>query len=157
MLKVYVEGKIDLPRADEVCRAVAKELGQTENLYAELTAVSSQRIRKINKETRGVDAVTDVLSFPSLEGVRGKKVEKKDFPFDYDEDKKAVFIGSIVISMNRVKSQAKKFGHSEERETYYLITHALLHLFGYDHLNDADKAEMRRKEETIMDRIGIKR
>ena len=101
--------------------------------------------------------MTDVLSFPMLDGIRGKVVKRSDFPFDFDVEKNAVFLGSIVISMNRVRSQAKRFGHSEERETYYLIVHALLHLFGYDHEKEDDKREMRCLEEKIMNGLKITR
>jgi len=157
MLKIYAENGETLERLDEVACAVASELKQRANIYAELTFVSARKIKKINAATRGVDKVTDVLSFPMLDGVKGASVNKKNYPLDFDPDKKAVFLGSIVICMDRVRSQAKKFGHSEERETYYLIVHALLHLFGFDHELDEDKEEMREKEEKIMKKLGILR
>ena len=146
-----------LERLDEVACAVFKTLRQRADMYAELDFVSSNKIKKINAETRGIDKVTDVLSFPMLDGVRGKTILKKDFPLDYDPDKKAIFLGSIVICMDKVRAQAKEFGHSEERETYYLLVHALLHLFGYDHLEEEDKAEMRALEEKIMKKLGVLR
>ncbi|MBO4573410.1 MAG: rRNA maturation RNase YbeY [Clostridia bacterium] len=157
MLKIYCEDKIELPRINDVAAAVASELCQRADLYAELQFVSSKRIRVINRENRGVDAVTDVLSFPMLENVKGVKITKSAFPFDYDPDKKAVFIGSVVISLSRAKSQAKKYGHSEEREIYYLIVHSLLHLFGFDHVTETDKREMRAAEEKIMTKLGVLR
>ena len=157
MLKVYTSDDGRLPRLDEVAKTVASQLGQRADIYAELDFVSARKIKKINAEMRGVDAVTDVLSFPMLDGVKGKKVNKSNYPLDYDPERKAVFLGSVVICMDRVKSQAKEFGHSEERETYYLIVHALLHLFGYDHLTEEDKKEMREMEEKIMNKLGILR
>ena len=155
MLTVFSQKPLD--RLDEVAYTVFKTLRQRADLYAELDFVSFRRIKRINAETRGIDKVTDVLSFPMLDGVRGKKIYKKDFPFDYDPDKKAIFLGSIVICMDKVKAQAKEFGHSEERETYYLLVHALLHLFGYDHIEENDKAEMRALEEKIMKKLGVLR
>jgi probable rRNA maturation factor len=68
-----------------------------------------------------------------------------------------VFLGSIAVCVKRAKEQAVEYGHSEEREITYLICHGLLHLFGYDHMVDRDKKEMRSLEETIMNNIGIKR
>ena len=155
MLKIYGENTERLDRLDDVCKTVCSVLGQRGALYAELTFVSARKMRAINRETRGVDAVTDVLSFPMLSGVMGRGITQKDFPFDYDPDRKAVFIGGIVICMQRVASQAKKYGHSEERETYYLIVHSLLHLFGYDHIEESDRIEMRDLEEKIMDKVGL--
>ena len=82
MLKIYCEDNMSLPRLDDVAAAVAGELKQRADLYAELQFVSSKRIRAINRENRGVDAVTDVLSFPMLENVKGVKITKSAFPFD---------------------------------------------------------------------------
>ena len=90
-----------------------------------------------------------------LDGIRGKTVYKKDFPIDYDEDEKAIFLGAVAICPERAKEQAKEYGHSEEREFKYLLVHSLLHLFGYDHMTDEDKREMREKEEIIMNEIGV--
>ena len=157
MLIINVYKGLSLSRLDEVAEAVTKTLKQKTDFYVELDFVSARKIRRINREQRGVDKVTDVLSFPMLDGIRGKVVKKKDFPYDYDPDKKAIFLGSVIINMQRVKSQAKAFGHSEERETYYLIVHALLHLFGYDHMTEEDKCEMRALEEKIMNGLGILR
>ena len=157
MLIINTYKGLSLSRLDEVAAMVIKTLKQKTDFYVELDFVSARRIRIINREQRGVDKVTDVLSFPMLDGIRGKTVKKSDFPYDYDPDKKAVFLGAIVVNMQRVKSQAKAFGHSEERETYYLIVHALLHLFGYDHMTEEDKAEMRVLEEKIMNGLGILR
>ena len=155
MLEIKCQKKLD--RLDEVAAAVCRELGQRAPLYAELDFVSAKKIKSINAKTRGIDKVTDVLSFPMLDGIRGKKIYKKDFPLDFDQEAKAIFLGSIVICMDKVVSQAKEYGHSEERETYYLIVHALLHLFGYDHVEEGDKAQMRALEEKIMTKLGVLR
>ncbi|MBP5177569.1 MAG: rRNA maturation RNase YbeY, partial [Clostridia bacterium] len=150
MLIINTDKDFSLSRLSEVAECVWRELKQKEPLYAELDFVSARRIHKVNRETRGVDAVTDVLSFPMLVGIKGKVVTRKEHPFDFDEDANAIFLGTVLINMQRVKSQAKAFGHSEEREAYYLIVHALLHLFGFDHVTESDKREMREKEEKIM-------
>ena len=98
--------------------------------------VSKAEIKKLNKEYRNVDKVTDVLSFPMYDG---------KFP-----DVPELELGDVVICMDKVKAQAKEFGHSEERESMYLFTHSVFHLLGYDHMNEKDKKVMRAKEEKIM-------
>ena len=125
-------------------------------LAAEIEFVDGEEIRRLNRETRNKDAVTDVLSFPSLDGIRGKKILKKNFPFDIGEDGE-IFIGSIAICEDRAKEQAEEYGHSYNRELHYLIVHGLCHLLGYDHIEEADKKEMREKEERILGKMGITR
>ena len=132
--------------------AVYKVLGQTDDLMAEIITVSAQEIRALNKETRGIDKVTDVLSYPTLDGIRGKVVLKKDFPLDVDDDK--LMLGSIVLCLERIKEQAQEIGHSEQEEREYLIVHGLMHLFGYDHMTDEDKKQMREKEKAAMVLLG---
>ena len=154
-LKVYVNGQFD--GAENICDAVYKTLSQRVNLYAELDMVSPEEIRQINSDNRHIDAVTDVLSFPMLDGIRGKVIKKKDFPYDYDEEEKAIFLGSIVICEERAKAQAAEYGHTLQRELSYLFVHGLMHLFGYDHMTDEDKKQMREKEEQALACLGITR
>ncbi len=125
-------------------------------LAAEIVFVSAEEIKELNAKHRGKDAVTDVLSFPSLDGIRCKKILKKNFPFDIGEDGE-IFIGSIAICEDRAKEQAEEYGHSYNRELHYLIVHGLCHLLGYDHIEEADKKEMREKEERILGKMGITR
>ena len=138
-------------KTKDIADAVCKVLGQTAELKAELVFVSAERIRELNRETRGIDKVTDVLSYPSLDGIRGKVLKKKDYPTETDG--RNLFIGSIVICEDKVKEQAEEFGHSFGRELYYLAVHGMLHLFGYDHMNDEDKTEMRALEEEILKKL----
>lgn len=153
------EGAQDNPlkNIDAIAQTVYKVLKQKTNLYAELDFVSKEEIQEINRDNRHIDAVTDVLSFPMLDNIRGKTIFKKDFPFDYDQDEKAVFLGSICICIDRAKEQAEEFGHSVQREMSYLFVHGLLHLFGYDHMVEADKTQMREKEEQVLLQLGISR
>lgn len=104
----------------------------------------NNEIQDINRDYRGKDMPTDVISFAYLE------VEEEFIsPFDN--------IGDIIISLERVESQAKDYGHSFLRELYYVTTHGLLHLLGYDHLNPDDKKIMREKEEDLLGRVSIGR
>ena len=129
-----------------LANAVSKTLNQTYNLSAEVVFVSPNEFQALNSSTRGIDRVTDVLSYPTLDGIRGKVVNPKDFPLELDDDGN-LFIGSIAVCIEKAEEQAKEYGHSLTREITYLICHGLLHLFGYDHEIDDDKKEMRALEE----------
>lgn len=157
MAKLYIypeENGLDLqPVADEVFKQTKQKI----NLYVDLSFVDAEEIRRLNKDNRGVDSVTDVLSFPNLDLVKGEIVKKKNYPLDYDASYKAVFLGSIAVCEEKVKEQAAEYGHSEKRERSYLFCHSLLHLFGYDHMTEEDKAEMRETEERVMSALDIKR
>ena len=125
-------------------------------LAVELVFTDEAGIRKLNAETRGKDAVTDVLSFPNLDGILQKPIRKEDFPFDTDEDGN-LFLGSIVICRERAAQQAEEYGHSLRRELYYLAVHGLCHLLGYDHETDEEKAQMRAREEGVLSDMDIPR
>lgn len=136
--------------------AVYSVLNQKDELSAEISYVSKEEIKRLNLEFRSIDKVTDVLSFPTLDNVRGRVIKKSDFPLDVDENGR-IFIGSIAVCVDVASMQAIEYGHSLTREITYLICHGLLHLFGYDHLNDIDKAEMRNLEEIIMQKVQVNR
>lgn len=144
----------------EKARALEKGLlGVTASdipLAVEVCFVGEQEIRRLNGETRGVDKVTDVLSYPALDNVKGKTLRKKDFPLDVDENGN-LFIGSIAVCVERAREQAEEYGHSMEREVHYLIVHGVMHCLGYDHMTDEEKAEMREKEELVLGKLGILR
>ncbi len=153
-LTVYCEAQEYL-KQEKLADAVYEVLGQTDNLSAELEFVDEEEIADLNMRLRKVMGVTDVLSFPSLDDVRGRVLSKKDYPFDVEDG--ALFIGSIAVCVKRAEEQAAEYGHSLEREITYLVCHGLLHLFGYDHMNDEDKKEMRALEEKIMQSIDVTR
>ena len=125
-------------------------------LAVEVLFVDEEEIQRLNRELRDTDKVTDVLSFPTLENIKGKELKKKEYRFDLDE-KKNLLIGSIAICKKRAEEQAEEYGHSFERELHYLTVHGIMHCLGYDHMTDEDKAEMREKEEEILEKMGIRR
>lgn len=137
-------------------RAVEEELGITERYSVELLFVGEKRIKDTNREFRGVDRVTDILSFPTTETKAGDLPTAKENPFEVDEEGN-LFLGSLMVCNKRVKAQAKEYGHSEERELNYLLCHGLLHLLGYDHMVEEDKRIMRAKEEAVMARMNLTR
>ena len=124
-------------------------------LAVELVFTDEEGIRALNARTRGKDAVTDVLSYPSLD-LCGGTIRGEDYPFDRDEDGR-LFLGSIVICRKRAEEQAKEYGHSLRRELYYLAVHGLCHLLGFDHETEEQKREMRAREELILSAMGIPR
>lgn len=113
-------------------------------IYISLLFTNNENIKKINNEHRGMDSVTDVISFAYH--------ETEDFdigPYDV--------LGDIVISMDRIEEQRLEYGHSFEREFFYIITHGILHLIGYDHMTEEDKKIMREKEELILTKFNYRR
>ena len=135
----------------------------TEGVQAPLAAfisiVDDEAIREINREQRGKDTATDVLSFPSVNYPAGRTAGhcEKRLRQEYDPELGACVLGDIVISMDHVRAQAAAYGHSEQRECGYLLTHGLFHLMGYDHMTDADKPVMRAMEEKSLASIGLTR
>ena len=111
-------------------------------------------IRQINLEQRGVDAPTDVLSFPMFD------LEPGEIPSveDADPGTGLVPLGDMVISLERARAQGEQFGHGTRREVAYLAVHSVLHLLGYDHMDEGPmKAQMREREEAILEALGIVR
>ena len=125
-------------------------------LAFEFLLVDEEEIQRLNRETRSMDKVTDVLSYPSLDDIKGEPLKKDDYPYELDEEDR-LFMGSVVVCLQRAKEQAEEYGHSLERELHYLLTHGVLHCLGYDHMTDEDKAEMREREEYILKKLGIVR
>lgn len=148
MLKIYCE-QFDF---SPLSSAFEGEEESDINLSAEIILTDEEEIKRLNLQTRNIDSVTDVLSYPSLDGIKGKALKKADFPTDID-DEGNLFLGSIAICEKRAKEQAEEYGHSYMRELLYLAVHGLCHLLGYDHMTDTDKNEMREKEERILDKV----
>lgn len=113
-----------------------------------VTFVNDEMIRQLNKEHRGIDKSTDVLSFPL--GENGE--------YDINRDTGAKMLGDIVISIEHAVAQSEEYGHSLQREIAFLTVHSLLHLLGYDHENGGLEAvHMREKEESVLTQLGLKR
>ena len=120
----------------------------------EICLTDDEGIHQTNLDMRGVDAPTDVLSFPAFDLAPGELPG----PEDADPGTGLVPLGDMVISLERVQAQAKEFGHSNRRELAYLAVHSVLHLLGYDHLDEGPmKRQMRGREEAILGELGISR
>ena len=131
---------------NEVCDVALKDEEVTIPYQISLLFVDNNEIREINNETRGIDKVTDVLSFPMLdypENMVFKNVYKNKKFNEIYLDGEELVLGDMVLSLERAKEQSIEYNHSFEREVCYLVVHSILHLLGYDHMNDEDKAKIR--------------
>ncbi len=124
-----------------------------------VTMTNDQEIRKINRETRKIDAATDVLSFPTINYRQGRTAgqSEKLLKKEYDSGLNVCFLGDVILSVDHVKAQAAEYGHSEEREAAYLLVHGICHLMGYDHLTKEDQAAMRAMEEKALSMMNMGR
>jgi len=134
--------------SEEILRAadVVGEIYGVENAELSVTLTDDEYIHALNKKFRGIDRATDVLSFAFRESEE-PEVLGADFEI----------LGDVIISLERAKVQAEEFGHSFLREVIFLEVHGLLHLLGYDHVEEAERLEMEEEQRFVMDRLGIGR
>ena len=142
----------------KVAKQTFKSVGQKPSkLQVGINFVDDDEIQELNKSERNINEVTDVLSFPNLNNVFNKQINKKNFPDDVNPENGKVELGDVVINLNRAHEQAGSFGHSFTREVAYLMVHGLLHLMGYDHVDKLDSSIMRAQEEEILSKFRLKR
>lgn len=159
----YIPITADVPGAanDANCALIRRTIrtalaaeGLTAPCEVDVLLTDDGGIHEINREMRQVDRPTDVLSFPEFELTPGQLPG----PEDADPGTGLIPLGDMVLSMERVAAQAREYGHSKRRELSYLVTHSVLHLLGYDHLDEGPmKAQMRAREEAIMALLGLER
>lgn len=144
----YDDRQDDIEITEEIKNLIGKSISAVlkvenldENIEVSVSFVGDDEIRDLNREYRGVDKSTDVLSFPM------------DDEFIIDNR----ILGDVIINTRRVMEQAEELGHSNERELSYLTVHSILHLLGYDHMEDEDKKEMREREKLAMKELSIYR
>ena len=158
----YIPITADVPGVNEGQRALIRKVIRTA-LAAEgvdfpcevdVCVTSDEGIHQVNLEMRGVDRPTDVLSFPAFD------LRPGELPGEEDAEPATgrVPLGDMCLSLERVQAQAKEYGHSNRREMAYLVVHSVLHLLGYDHLDEGpQKAQMRAREDAILAELGIGR
>ena len=157
--EVYIDAEVEMPAAveEQIRRSVLAALEEEQVDVPCIVAVcvtDDAGIHQTNLEMRGVDRPTDVLSFPMFELEPGEKPRAEWA----EPDSGKVFLGDMMISLERTQAQAEEFGHSPEREVCYLAVRSVLHLLGYDHLDEGPmKAQMRAREEAILGKMGILR
>ncbi|MBR3594337.1 MAG: rRNA maturation RNase YbeY [Clostridia bacterium] len=130
------------------CDATLRNEGFAHDAEVNVTLVSDRKIKEYNSRFRGINKSTDVLSFPM-----GENDE-----YDVNPENGAYMLGDVVLSLEHAVAQAEEFGHSFEREAAYLTVHSMLHLLGYDHVNDEQERKiMRGREEQVMELLDLRR
>ncbi len=148
---------------EELVEQVAGQVLDTESCPYEVQLnvliTDNAGIREYNRQFRDIDKETDVLSFPNIDFESPAVFEiEEDREADYfDPDSGELILGDIILSVDRVKEQAESYGHSLKREFAFLVAHSLLHLCGYDHMEEADAAIMETKQEAALQALGITR
>ena len=139
-------------REDFEAAGIDSEDIDSEDIDAEIsvTVTGGDEIRELNRDYRGNDSVTDVLSFPQYD-------DMDELAGDLTDEEVTALIGDVVICYDRVLSQAEEFGTGVTREFVYLFTHSILHLMGYDHMEEEERRVMRAREEEVLDSIGVSR
>lgn len=151
--KIKIDDKLKELINNAVCLCLENE-NVTIDSEVSIYFVDNQEIRKINKEQRGIDKETDVLTFPIVNFYKGKiNVE----PGDIDMENGLLILGDIVVSLEKAESQRILYGHSIEREILFLITHGIYHILGYDHLDEETEQEMICKQEDVLSKLNLKR
>ncbi len=162
----YVENETETVfpfSVEEVTRQVAMEVlereGCTLDIQVNVLLTDNDTIRTFNRENRGIDRETDVLSFPNLtfekEGVFD--IAKEEEADCFDPDSGELILGDIIISVDKVKEQAESYGHGVKREFAFLVAHSMLHLCGYDHMAEQEAKIMEGKQEEVLTSLGITR
>lgn len=133
--------------------------GTTLPCAVHVLVTNDERIHEINRQYRGVDRPTDVLSFPTVRYAPGRTARnsEKRLLAEWDPELRACMLGDVVVSLPRAAAQAREYGHSQRRELCYLLVHAMFHLLGYDHMEENEKKEMRHMEEKALNMAGVTR
>ncbi len=167
-MNVFFESEVDLTDIfdfdiyEEIKRTIKETVDYLNCPYeteVNVLFTTNSEIQKLNSENRGIDKPTDVLSFPMIEW---------DTPCDFnfseeDEitlcnpDTGELMLGDIVVSVDKAIEQSKEYGHSLKREVLFLIAHSMLHLFGFDHMDDSEREKMENMQREILNNIGITR
>lgn len=134
-----------------------KVLSFPKSVEVNLTFVKSDEIRELNKSTRNIDKVTDVLTYPYISKKPNEKLKLKDYALDMDLETKTLTIGDIYICHDRAVEQAQEFNHTIKREICFLLCHGLLHIAGYDHETKEQEQEMVEMQEKILNDLNITR
>ena len=164
-MKIFLENEIDAEFNFDAYETAEKLIDSCLDyeefpfdISIEINLVDNDSIQQINKEYRQIDKPTDVLSFPMVNyPAPGDYSMLEEDESNFDPEDGLLLLGNIVISVDRIREQAKEYNHSELREYGFLIIHSMLHLLGYDHENTKEAEEMFRRQEDILNRCGITR
>lgn len=142
-----------------VCEAVLDEEKCPYEVQLNVVLTDNEGIHEMNRECRGIDRETDVLSFPNVDFQREGvfEIEENKEADYFDPDSGELILGDIMISVDKVKEQAENYGHSLRREFAFLVAHSMLHLCGYDHMKEDEAKVMETKQKEILEGLGITR
>ncbi|MDO5477708.1 MAG: rRNA maturation RNase YbeY [Clostridia bacterium] len=156
-MNLLIERTIEEDSFDEVIELAIKaslsEEEMDENCEVSVTLCTNEEIAELNEEYMHRVGPTDVLSFPQLAFDEDRCIDEESLTYNGDN----LLLGDIVISLERAKEQAEEFGHSERREVGFLTVHSMLHLLGYDHMEDSEREEMQAKEKKILAAMNLPR
>ena len=147
--------KVDKAFLNAIYLETLKHFKLQDIFEVEITIVGEDKIKSTNKATRGIDKVTDVLSFPAINFKF--PFNANDYIYDIDPETGKVMLGEIMLCEKRAKKQAKEFGHSVDREIGFLVLHGLLHLMGFDHMTKDEEKEMMSHAEEILKGLKLSR
>lgn len=157
MLELYdlnvEESKIAEKVVNEVLRVKDISL---KDVDIDITIVDNETIRELNRDNRGIDKATDVLTFPNVDIVLPFNIGDYD-EYEINPETGALSLGEIIIARDVMVANANEYGHSAVRECAFLVTHGMLHLLGYDHIDEKERVEMRQNEEEILNNLGFTR
>jgi probable rRNA maturation factor len=165
---IFIDNRQNKIEVTEELETVIKDVIEytlkEENLFIDnevsVILIDNEQIREINLKQRGIDKITDVLSFPMLHYPQNKVFKDVYLNYEFDQsdlyDERLV-IGDVALSLEKSKEQSEEFGHSFIRECAYLTVHSILHLLGYDHMEEVPKNIMRKREEEILNNFKISR
>lgn len=144
---------------ETVAEAVLEQEGCPYESQISLMITDNEGIREFNRDNRGIDKETDVLSFPNIDFVQSSDFElvEEDEADYFDPETGELILGDIIISAEKVKQQAAEYGHSEKREYAFLVAHSMYHLCGYDHMEEEEEAVMNEKQELLLQYLEITR
>ncbi len=158
-MSVFIDNRQEAIAVDEALEALVTQVvekvlefeGVQEEYEISISFVNNEEIRSLNKEYRGIDRETDVLSFPMLDFIEEEQEEEEDVEY-IDEE---LALGDIVISMEKALEQSKEYQHGFNRELAFLLVHGMLHLLGYDHETEATDGDIFEKQEEILKELNL--
>lgn len=146
--------------AEDVVGEVLKKEGCPFEVEVDILITDSEEVREYNKEYRDIDKTTDVLSFPNIDWEAPadfENIDEEELEMSINPETELTILGEICLNKDRIISQAEEYGHSVKREYAFLIAHSMLHLLGYDHMEEGEAKVMEEKQDMYLSEIGITR
>lgn len=165
-IEYETEIKLDVDYETIIRQVVEKAVDYEKCPYeieVNVVLTDNEAIHEINKEYREIDRPTDVLSFPMIDYEKPSDFDALEALFDenpedyFNPDSGELILGDIIISVEKVMEQALSYNHSEKRELAFLVAHSMMHLFGYDHMEEEERITMETKQNDVLNLLGIKR